>query len=216
MRLEALRPTCRLTRCVVRATATRLSAAQPENAENVESGERRVVNKEWRMLLHFRIASDEIYKFSATFSAVSSTATASQGLPPPQRIRILWWAVSPWNTLLFLFLPALHCPASSGCRPTLAQLLPLPKVSHELESCCPWGSRTSVPEPVRRASQRLYWGNDSSLGHWRRSIKKMHKKVMCVGDKSHFRYSRIMKAIRQRGSNYILKRTGGYMLYINT
>lgn len=143
----------------------------------------RVENGEWRILFNFRIASDEIYKFSATFSGVPSAYVQPQRVKafPPENTYIIAGFTKFWIALEHLGIPLLTCSALpcsallcsySGCRPTLAQLLPLPKVLHELESCCPWGSRTSVPEPVRRASRRLYWGNDSSLGRWRRSIKK--------------------------------------------
>lgn len=138
-------------------------------AENVKSGERRVENS---VSFSDRIGWN-IQRPSAEFPV--HMYSHSESRLSPQRIRTLSRALlnseSPWNTLVFPCLPALLC-SYSGCRPTLAQLMPLPKVLHELESCCPWGSRTSVPEPVRRASRRLYWGNDSSLGRWRRSIKK--------------------------------------------
>lgn len=133
MRLEAFRPTCRLTRCVA------LSELLPSicSRRRAESDGCRV----WRVLLYFRI----VYKIRCDLQRSSQwkfTAPGeSRSSPPTARMRT---SSSSWISVIIIIMgfsvfcialepdgvPLLTCSACSDCHPTLAQLLPLPKVSH--------------------------------------------------------------------------------------
>lgn len=167
MRLGAFRPTCRSTRCVVRAAAVYLHP--PENWERGEFSEF-IFGSYWV----------EYTKYGATFNGVHSgnlRPQAIQGLENANIIIIIdiimgfsvfWFALEPDGVPLLL-----TCSACSDCHPTLAQLLPLPKVSHVNLKVVVHGaagrpSPSPCPSPCPWTGSQGTWSAVSAtlLGQW--------------------------------------------------